>query len=310
MELHKSATISFCYSRAMRPVVVIGSSNTDLVMQVPELPAPGQTLMGSGFRQFHGGKGANQAVAARRAGSEVIFVGAFGNDRMGVAAIQALTDEGVDTHAVYTVSGTPSGVALIFVNEAGENCIGVAPGANNKLDEATITDAADEISSAGIVLAQLETPLATISHAMAIARAAGVITMLNPAPAAELPDALLANLDWITPNAGEAVLLTGCDAPAAAAAELLGRGVRNVAITLGADGAMLVNDDGCEVFEAATVDVVDTTGAGDTFNGVLAAALNEGLDSAAAIQLAVRAASLSVQRPGAIASIPRREEYA
>lgn len=299
----------------MQPVLVIGSSNTDMVVRVPELPAPGETVLGGEFSSFAGGKGANQAVAAARAGADVSFLGAVGDDDLGVAARNALDVEGIDTQNLISVSGTASGVALIFVNDAGENSIAVASGANASVSADRIAEASNTISGAGILLMQLETPMDTIAAAAKIATQAGVRAILNPAPAADLADELLADLYCVTPNAIEASALTGIevhdvDSAIGAAGVLIERGVNTAIITLGGDGALVA--DGADVahIPAPPVPVVDTTGAGDTFNGVLAAMLNAGEDLAGAARIAVQAASLSVQRHGAIPAIPNREEYA
>lgn len=299
----------------MQPVLVIGSSNTDMVIRVPELPAPGETVLGGEFSSFAGGKGANQAVAAARAGADVRFLGAVGDDNLGIAARKALDAEGIDTQDLISVSGTASGVALIFVNDAGENSIAVASGANASVSAERIAEVSETVSGAGILLMQLETPMDAIAAAARIAKKAGVRAILNPAPAADLADELLANLYCVTPNAVEASALTGIqvqgvDSAIVAAGVLIERGVDTAIITLGGDGALVA--DGAEVahIPAPPVSVVDTTGAGDTFNGVLAAMLNVGEDMAGAARIAVQAASLSVQRHGAIPAIPNREEYA
>lgn len=299
----------------MHPVLVIGSSNTDMVVRVPQLPAPGETVLGGEFFTFAGGKGANQAVAAARAGANVQFLGAIGDDNLGIAARDALDAEGIDTRDLISVSGTASGVALIFVSDAGENSIAVASGANASVSAEQIAEWSNTVSAAGILLMQLETPIAAVAAAAAMAAKAGIRAVLNPAPAANLDDELLANLYCITPNAGEASSLTGIDVvcsetAATAAARLIQRGVDTAVVTLGPNGALVA--DGSEIVHVAAprVSVVDTTGAGDTFNGVLVAMLNGGADLTSAARIAVQAASLSVQRPGAIPSIPRQEEYA
>ena len=298
----------------MKPVLVIGSSNTDMVIRVPQLPSPGETVLGAEFQSFAGGKGANQAVAAARAGAPVEFFGAVGDDDLGSAARAVLDSEGIGTENLDTIVGTASGVALIFVSEAGENSIGVASGANACVSVEYVDRRESAIASAGIVLMQLETPMETISAAARTARKANVRTILNPAPAADLDDELLANLYCVTPNAVEASALTGIevrdkDSAKAAAGALIERGADTAVITLGADGALVMDGSGATHVAAPSVPVVDTTGAGDTFNGVLAAVLNSGADLTAAVRVAVDAASISVQRAGAIPGIPRRDEY-
>ena len=280
-----------------------------MVLDVDELPRPGQTVLGRNFQSFAGGKGANQAVAARRAGGEVCFVAAVGNDDPGRQAIATLNAEGIDVTKLLILDDTPSGVALIFVSGSGENCIAVAPGANSALSAGYLQENRDLFASAGIVLLQLETPLETVAAAVELARHFEIPCVLNPAPAAELPDSILGALFCITPNQHEAEVLTGIavadpDNAARAANVLLQRGVENVVITMGESGALLCNSQGVHHQPAERVDVVDTTGAGDTFNGVFAAMLASGLAMRDALAKAVGAATLSVQARGAIASIP------
>lgn len=293
----------------MKPVLVIGSSNTDMVVTVDELPRPGQTVLGGDFRSFAGGKGANQAVAARRAGSEVSFVAAIGQDDLGRGALAALTAEGIDVGKLQILEGVASGVALILVSGSGENCIAVAPGANSALSADYLRANPQIFQTAGIVLLQLETPLTTVAAAVELSSNAGTPCILNPAPAAEIPDSILRALYCITPNQSEAEVLTGIAitdiASATAAAEnLRQRGVANVVITLGESGALLCDADGVHHQPAEKVAVVDTTGAGDTFNGVFAAMLAKGCPTRDALKTAVAAAGLSVQSAGAIPSIP------
>jgi ribokinase len=294
--------------------LVIGSSNTDMVIRVPVLPLPGQTVMGDNFRTFAGGKGANQAVAAQRAGGNVSFLAAIGSDEFGKSAFGIYESEGIDTSLIHLVDDKPSGVAMIFVSDAGENRISVAPGANDALTSEIVRRHESAISKAGIILLQLESPLEAVVEAVNIASQHQTPCVLNPAPAAEIPDETLARLYCITPNESEAELLTGVavvdERSAVAAAErLLQRGVANVVITLGGNGALLCNSDGTHHQKAPSVPVVDSTAAGDTFNGVLVTLLAEGSPIKEAIRLAVKAASLSVQTAGAIASIPRRQAF-
>jgi len=293
----------------MNSVLVIGSSNTDMVISVDNLPLPGQTVMGSDFQTFGGGKGANQAVAARRAGGDVSFIAAVGNDGFGDAAVDTFNAEGINTSRVQTVEGASSGVALIFVSEEGENCIGVAPGANGGLTPEMLHHNQDAFIDADMVLLQLETPIETVAAAIELASRHNTPCILNPAPAAEISDSLLEKLFCITPNESEAQVLTGIavtdEASATAAADvLLQRGVENVVITMGEHGVLLRNGDGSHIQAAESVDVVDTTAAGDTFNGVFAAMLARGQSLIGSIETAVAAATQSVQVAGAIASIP------
>ncbi len=293
----------------MKPVLVIGSSNTDMVVTVGDLPRPGETVLGSEFNIFAGGKGANQAVAARRAGADVHMLAAVGNDDFGKNAVAALVAEGIDVSNVHTVEGVASGVAMIFVSDTGENCIGVAPGANSKLTPNMLRNNETEFAAASVVLVQLETPMETIVAAAELSAAHDAKLILNPAPAAEIPEQIYADLFCITPNQSEAELLTGIavvdKASAAEAAQvLLSRGVDNVVITMGGQGALLCNTDGAFFEAAGRVAVVDTTGAGDTFNGFFAAMVASGNSLQDALATAVSAASQSVQVAGAIPSIP------
>ena len=298
----------------MKSILVIGSSNTDMVIRVRELPLPGQTVMGDDFQTFAGGKGANQAVAAQRAGGNVSFLAVIGNDELGKSASDLFESEGINTSLIQVIDDVPSGVAMIFVSDAGENCISVAPGANRALTSEIIRRHESAISKADMLLLQLESPMEAIVEAIDIASRHATRCVLNPAPAAEIPEETLAQLYCITPNETEAELLTGVavvdERSAVAAAErLLQRGVENVVLTLGKNGALLCNSGETRLQNAPSVPVVDSTAAGDTFNGVLVTLLAEGLPIKEAIRLAVEAASLSVQTAGAIASIPRRQAF-
>ncbi len=294
----------------MASILVIGSSNTDMVLRVAALPRPGQTISGGEFQTFGGGKGANQAIAARRAGGSVSFIAAIGDDDLGRSAIKSLAAEGIDTSGISVLPGTPSGVAFIFVSDSGENCIGVAPGANACLSPGVLLSQAHSFDNADLMLIQLETPLETVRTAVDMAEKRQLPVVLNPAPAAALPDDLLQGLFCITPNESEAEALTSVAvndvASASAAAErLLQRGVENVVITMGSKGALLRNASETFLQPAESVAVVDTTGAGDTFNGVFTTMVAKGHSLPQAIEIAVGAATLSVQTAGAIASIPR-----
>jgi ribokinase len=294
----------------MNPILVIGSSNTDMVIKVRQLPRPGQTVSGGEFQTFGGGKGANQAIAARRAGAEVRFVAAVGDDDFGRSAIDLFVAEGIDTGFLKIDGDAPSGIAMIFVSESGENCIGVAPGANDRLTPALLASEPKMFDDAELLLIQLETPIETVAAAVEMAAERGLPVILNPAPATALSEQVLNKLFCITPNESEAELLTGIavkdkDSAISVADALLARGVENVVITMGAKGALLRNAD-CTYFQSAeSVDVVDTTGAGDTFNGVFAAMIAKGQTLQRAVETAVAAATISVQSAGAIPSIPR-----
>lgn len=295
------------------PVIVIGSSNTDMVIKTAHLPLPGETILGGTFFMNAGGKGANQAVAAARLGGAVTFIAKLGDDIFGREALQLFKKEGIDTDCIVVDAQHPSGVALITVDDKGENCIAVASGANAQLLPADAAQAKDKIVAAAIMLAQLEIPVETVAWAAAEASAAGVPVILNPAPARALPDELYKHLYIITPNETEAEILTGIKVTdvataAAAAAVLRGKGVKTVIVTLGAKGALVVADGLQQLVEAPVVKAVDTTAAGDVFNGALAVALAEGEDVLTAVAFACRAASISVTRLGAQASAPLRSE--
>ena len=298
----------------MKNLLVLGSSNTDMVVSVDEIPVPGQTVIGKSFAVFGGGKGANQAIAARRAGANVRFLVSVGDDAHGSTALQTYRREGIDVGGAQVLADTPSGVALIFVAANGENCIAVAPGANAGLDPAYVDAQSASFASADILLMQLEVPVESVRHATALAAQSGIAVILNPAPAAALPERLLDGIYCLTPNATEAEQLSGqrvtdIESAERAADALLARGVRNVIVTLGNLGALLKGETGLHHEPAPVVEVVDTTGAGDTFNGILAALLAEGCALTTAMKLAVRGAALSVGRRGATDSIPHRAEY-
>lgn len=298
----------------MKPrIVVIGSSNTDMILRVARLPRPGETVLGGAFAMAAGGKGANQAVAAGRAGGQVAFVARVGDDLFGRQAVRGFQRDRVETKFVFRDERQPSGVALILVARDGENSIAVASGANARLSPADVRQARPAITSARIALLQLETPLATVRAALTMAGRAGARVILNPAPARPLPDALLRRVSLLTPNESEAELLTGIKVTserraAAAARALQARGVATVVITLGARGAWVA--DGLEraLAPGFRVKAVDTTAAGDVFNGALAVALGEGRALMDATRFANAAAALSVTRLGAQSSAPTRQE--
>jgi ribokinase len=292
-------------SRSARGVLVVGSSNTDLVLACTRLPKPGETLLGGDFQRFQGGKGANQAVAAARAGAAVAFVGARGADDFGVAANAALEKERIDTSSFLVKKGLSSGVALILLGgKSRENMIGVARSANDAVAPADIRKADKLFRTAGVVVCQLETPLETVREAAEKARALDIPFLLNPAPARPLPPALLKLVHTLTPNEHEAELLTGKNDPEEAGRALLKKGCRQVVITLGAKGAMLVRSGECRRFAAPKVKPVDTVGAGDCFTGWLAAGIAAGLSTEISLQRAILAAAFSVTRAGAQTSMP------
>jgi len=297
----------------MKRIVVIGSTNTDMVVKAARIPAPGETILGGRFLMNPGGKGANQAVAAARLGGDVTFVAKVGDDLFGREAKALFKKEGIRTEHVLTDASEPSGVALIMVDAKGENCISVASGANGTLRPADLETARSEIEQAGVVLMQLETPIDTVLCAAQWAAAKGVTVILNPAPACALPAELMGCISLITPNESEAELLTGVkvtdEATAqAAAAALCAKGIGRVVITMGAQGAYVYESGRGMFVPAFPVQAVDTTAAGDVFNGALAVALTEGQVLAEAVRFAAKAASISVTRLGAQASAPRRAE--
>ncbi len=293
----------------MKKIYVIGSANTDMVVKTEFLPGPGETVLGGTFFMNAGGKGANQAVAAARLGGDVVFVGRVGDDIFGKQTIEGLQKEKIDTRFVSEDRENPSGTALITVNAEGENCIVVAPGANSKLNAAHLPD----LREAEIILMQLEIPIETIEAAAAKAKEHQQRVIINPAPAQPLSDVLLKDLFLITPNETEADHLTGVSVndklTARKAAEvLLRKGVQHVIITMGKQGAYYKSEDKELMIDAPVVEVLDTTAAGDTFSGAIAVALTEDKSWEDAIRFAIRAASISVTRLGAQASVPYRNE--
>ncbi|GAB4027797.1 ribokinase [Spirosoma koreense] len=294
-------------------ILVIGSSNTDMVVKTDKLPAPGETVLGGTFLMNPGGKGANQAVAAARLGGQVTFVAKVGDDIFGQQAVEGFRREGIDTANIVMDTDHPSGVALINVDASGENCITVAPGANAHLKPAE-TEAALQAGGPGaLVLLQLEIPLPTVEYVARQAAARGLRVILNPAPAQSLPAALLPHLFLITPNETEAELLTGIRVADLATAEqaaqkLYTAGVTNVVITLGSKGAYLYTETHKQLITTSAVKAIDSTAAGDCFNGALAVALAEEKSLVEAVAFACKAASVSVTRMGAQASMPTRAE--
>ena len=309
-------------------ILVIGSSNTDMVVKTSKLPAPGETVIGGTFLMNPGGKGANQAVGAARlgavdsaavdsaavdSGGQVTFVAKVGNDIFGQQAVDGFRREGIDTRYILTDADSPSGVALINVDARGENCITVAPGANAQLQPTDVDAALQTAPPDTIVLIQLEIPLPTVEYAIRQAAKRGLRVMLNPAPARALPADLFPSLFLITPNETEAEILTGIrvtdwTTAERAAQQLHQMGVPNVIITLGAKGAYLHTQTGATIIPPPPVTPVDTTAAGDCFNGAVAVALSEDQPLSDAVTFACRAASISVTRLGAQASMPTRRE--
>lgn len=296
----------------MNKIIVIGSSNTDMVVRSERLPRPGESVIGGGFMMAGGGKGANQAVAVARMGHRVIFTAALGRDMFGDAAVSSYQRFGIDTSYIVR-KDAPSGVALIMVDSAGQNSISVALGANNSLSTEDIRGVLEQVEKDDIVLLQLEVPMATVDAAVDIAAAKGARVVLNPAPAAMVSEQTLSKLYLITPNQTEAQTLTGIEvkdeATASLAAQVLcSRGVGRVVITMGSLGAYLYEEGRGEIIEARNVAAVDTTAAGDVYNGALCAALAEGKSLREALTFATKASAISVTRVGAQPSVPTREE--
>lgn len=301
-------------------IVVIGSINMDLVLRVPRMPLPGETLTGGAFQTIPGGKGANQAVACARlsrgagagTGQPVAMIGCLGDDPFGQTLRAALVADGIDVSHVTSLPGVASGIASILVDAAGQNSIVIAGGANDRLTPAHIDAALPLIARASIVVLQLETPPDTVRHAIAVAYGLGKTVVLNPAPAASLPASVLAQVDYLIPNEIEAAMLLGrapsSDDHAASAAALQALGCRNVIVTLGVQGVHAAFEGGSAAFPARVVTAIDTTAAGDTFIGGFVAALAAGLAPAAAIDLGQRAAAIGVTRHGAQTSIPYLHE--
>jgi len=297
-------------------IIVIGSINTDLVIRGPRLPAPGETVLGGEFYRAAGGKGANQAVAAARASAEPItFIGAVGDDAFGHEALEALAAENLDLRLLKTIAGRPSGVALILVDHQGENSISVASGANADLSHEDVDAVPDEVfTTADVLLTCLESPLETVGRALLRAKQAATTTILNPAPAVAetCRSGLLPLVDVITPNAGEAAALTGIDTAdrsgaVAAARQLQRLGCPACVITLGSRGCLVVQEEATWL-EGLSAKPVDSTAAGDAFNGALAVALSEGRSLVEAARWANRAGAIAVTRDGAQPSLPSRAE--
>jgi ribokinase len=297
-----------------KPIVVVGSINADLVASVDRIPLAGETIAGGSFQIHPGGKGANQAVAAARLGYPVRMIGRLGDDAYGRQLRAGLEGAGVDTAGVLTTEGS-SGIALILVSAGGENCIVVIPGANALLAPTDIDASADTICQAGIVLAQLEIPIETVARLAQLCAREGVPLMLDPAPAVALPKPLLESATWFTPNETEADFFlrdldpsSPAETPKDIAAALRAAGLRGVVLKLGARGAFLRSDATEELAPSFPVKAVDTTAAGDTFNGAFATALMRGSSEAESARFAAAAAAVSVTRPGAQPSMPTLNE--
>lgn len=302
-------------SQEKKTIVVIGSSNTDMVIRSKRMPRPGETVLGGDFMMNQGGKGANQAVAAAKLGGRTVFVGKVGNDIFGKQTIEMLKKLDIDVSCLGVSEKDPSGVALINVDYSGENSIAVASGANADLMPADIDKAEEAIKSAALVIMQLESPIETVTYAAKLAKKHGVTVILNPAPApAEpLPAELMANVDILIPNETEAEIISGIDitdteSELRAIRKIHSMGVRIVIFTLGSEGALVCENGECDKIPSVKVKAVDTTAAGDTFCGALSVALSEGADIKEAVRFACKAAAITVTRPGAQQSIPTRDE--
>ncbi len=298
----------------MKQILVLGSLNIDLVQRVPRLPRPGETLRGGDLQIFVGGKGANQACAAARTGGNAAMAGLVGNDVFASRLLQALRDAGVNTAQV-SAADAASGSALIAVLPHGENAIVISPGANGKVSVEFAQNAVVNLQRGDFLLCQLEIPLPAVEAAMKTAHERGVVTILDPAPAAELSDDLLRSVSILTPNQTEAAFLTGASKTPEnraeaeqAAQELQRRGARTVMIKMGEQGCLIADASSAMIAAGFRVEVVDTTAAGDTFNGALATALTEGASLSEAARFANAAAALSVTKPGAIPSLPTRAQ--
>jgi len=294
-------------------IVVVGSSNMDLVVKTPRIPTAGETILGGDFLTIPGGKGANQAVAAAKLGAQVFFVAKLGQDAFGQQSLANFEEAGVKTKYVTTTKDAPSGVALITVDDNGENAIVVAPGANSILRPADVEAAKGAIAGAGAVVAQLEIPLKTVEYAAACAKNADVPFILDPAPARQLPDELLAIVDIIKPNETEAKILTGIEVKGDtsakhAASKLLEKGVGAVIITMGARGFLLATKETAEFVDGIEVNAADSTAAGDAFTGSLAVGIAEGKNLRRAAEFANTVAALSVTKWGAQSSMPSMDQ--
>lgn len=297
----------------MKKIIVIGSSNVDMVVRTSHLPAPGETILGGEFFMNQGGKGANQAVAIKRLGGNLIFMAKLGNDVLGRQSVGYFKKEGIDTRYIALDEDSASGVALISVDDHAENSIVVASGANMLLNEQDVDKMLEEMCEGDILLMQLEIPLQTVEYAARKAFGKGVKVVMNPAPARSLPKELFRHLYMVTPNRIEAEMLTGIkianDADVEKVAEeICAMGVKNVIITLGSKGCLIREEGVSYRIDAFKVEPVDTTAAGDTFNGALCVGLSEGMDLKQAAVMASKASSIAVTRMGAQSSIPYREE--
>jgi ribokinase len=294
-------------------IIIVGSMNMDMMVKTEHIPRPGETIMGTDFLMNPGGKGANQAVAVARLSGNAKFIGKIGNDLFGRQASQLFREEGIDTSGLTSDANQPSGIALITVDKDGENSIVVAPGANSSLNLADVETHIYNTSQASVMLIQLEIPINTVKHAIKVAKQSNIKVILNPAPAQHLEDELLKMVDIITPNETEAEFLTGInvfdiESAKYAAQNISSKGIGSVIITLGQKGALVYENEIFHHITAPVVLAVDTTAAGDVFNGALAVGITEGKTVLQAVEFACRAAAISVTRLGAQSSIPYRNE--
>ncbi len=300
-------------SNSKRKILVVGSSNTDMVIKTEHLPRPGETVLGGTFFMNPGGKGANQAVAIARLGGDVAFICKTGNDIFGHQSKQLFETEGINTSFVFSDPKNPSGVALITVDSKAENCIVVASGANANLKPSDLVKVEKAIEESEYIVIQLEIPMETVEFVAEAAFKKNKKVILNPAPARKLSEILLSHLYVITPNETEAELISGeqvTDIPSAvkAARIISDKGVKNVIITLGSKGALLYQNGEYELIPAIKVEAVDTTAAGDVFNGALVVGISEGRELKDAVKFACKASAISVTRQGAQSSVPYRNE--
>ena len=289
-------------------ILVVGSSNIDLVASVDRLPSRGETVLGYRFAQSFGGKGANQAVAAARAGAEVAFLSKLGADANGRLIEQHLAAQGLSRPILLRDAEFPTGVAMILVDHSGENQIAVVPGSNGRLTPADLRQHRELIAGARVLLLQMEIPRETVFEALRLGRECGLTTILNPAPAAPLPSDLLRLIDILTPNESEAQALTGSADPAEAARILTDRGVGTVVVTCGANGAFLATGNDVTHIPGFLVETIDSTGAGDAFNGAVACAVAEGVPIKSAIVRANAAGALATTGRGAQESMPTKDD--
>lgn len=291
----------------MAKILIVGSINMDLVVRVPHSPQPGETVLGGDFETFPGGKGANQAVAAARMGGEVTMIGRVGTDDFGDTLIQGLVEDKVKTTHVIKDPNAPTGIAMIAVAADGENIIVVASGANLKVTPEDVNIARPLMRETDILLMQLEVPLETVSEAVELAAAYDVPVVLNPAPAQPLPSSIYENVDVLTPNQSELAMLTGEEDIDKGIEKLRAWGVKNLVITLGINGARVVTDKIDKHIPAHEITAVDTTAAGDAFNGALAVALAEGMTILDAVRYGMAAGAMAATKRGAQPSLPMRD---